>query len=133
MVVKGGGDIFKAQMLCYDRFVSQTTSHPDIIFDRCLMILQKNAGFNLQMLLPAQPECVILNTIWDDLDIGMLRSQEHIFVQNVFLLTLLALAAMVMDTLTHPERAEINRALLLQQLDIIKQGSLAENCRTDTE
>lgn len=126
MVVSAKGDLFKAQVLCYDRFVLQASSHADVIFDRCLMILRKNSGFHLKTLLTAQSECMILDTIWDDLDTRMLRSQERTYVRNVFLLTLLALAAMVGETLSNPERAEENRALLINQLDIIRQGSLAE-------
>ena len=133
MVVRAGGDMFKTQLLCYDRFVSQTTRDPDILFDRCLKILRNNSGFSLQMILPSQPECAILKLIWDDLDLAMLRRQDRTYVQNVFLLTLLPLAAMVMDTLLCPDRAEINRGLLQQQMDIIQQGSLAEDRLADTE
>lgn len=130
MVEQAEGDLFRAQLLCYDRFVSQKSTAPDELFEKCLQVLRCNSGVHLQMLLDDGPEGTLLKAVGDKLNLTGLHSREPEQVRAVFMLTLLALAAAVMDTMMCPERAQENRAKLETQLAIIRQGSVAD-CRRD--
>lgn len=129
MVEQAEGDMFRAQLLCYDRFVTQKTTVPDALFEKCLQVLRCNSGIHLQMLLGDGPDCTILNAVGDRLDLSALNSTEPERVRAVFMLTLMALAAAVMDTMMHPDCAQENRAKLETQLEIIRQGCAAASRR----
>ncbi len=81
--------------LCYDRFVQHGPA-ADPLFERCLRILRLNSGLFLQLMLSDPPDhhC-FLESAWETLDPSALRSQEPDYVQQVFFLSLLALAAAV--------------------------------------
>ena len=122
------GDLFQTQILCFERIAS-LGSAADVLFDRCIRILRLNPGLLPQVAMENQPVCHILDAVWDQIDTSNLRSQEHTFVSQTFMLTLVSLAFTVMDCLTAPENVEQYRQALLTRLDIIKRGSLAESSR----
>lgn len=123
MVAQGGGDLFRTQLLCYDRFVQQGPS-ADLLFDRFIRVLQLNSWLHLQMMTMNHPDRCMLETIWDQLDLSDLRSRDKEFVRHIFFLALVALATAVKDTLASPEDAPLHREALRQRLSIIRCGSV---------
>ena len=58
------------------------------------------------------------------MDVSGFRSQEPEFVAQVMTLSLMSLAAAVVDTATHPEKAQEYRNMLALRLEIIRGGSV---------
>ena len=58
------------------------------------------------------------------MDVSGFRSQEPEFVAQVMTLSLMSLAAVVVDTATHPEKAQEYRNMLALRLEIIRGGSV---------
>lgn len=127
---QAGGDIFKTQIMCFDRVVSPERAS-DVLFERCLKILRLNPGLLPRVAMEGRLMGSILEGVWNLLDKSALRSQEDAFVGHTFGLTLVALAVAAAACLEAPQHVELHRQALLMQLDIIKQGSLAESCRTE--
>lgn len=123
IVVCCGGDLFRTQLMCFDRFVQQGPT-ADPLFNRCLQVLRLNSGLHLQMLPIDHPDHCMLRALWDQLDLSSFRRQDWDSVSQVFYLSLLALAAAVKDTLATPEDAPRHRRELCLRLEILKYGSL---------
>ena len=123
--IQSDGDLFRTIPLCYDRFVQHGPA-ADPLFERCLRILRLNSGLFLQLMLSDPPDhhC-FLESAWETLDPSALRSQEPDYVQQVFFLSLLALAAAVKDTLAAPDEVDRHRRGLQLRLEILQHGSLS--------
>ena len=117
------GDIFTLQLSCFDRFLLQQKNE-DPVLARFMRFLRINPGLDAQKLLGAKPDCPILKRIWPDVDVSGFRSQEPEFVAQVMTLSLMSLAAAVVDTATHPEKAQEYRNMLALRLEIIRGGSV---------
>lgn len=117
------GDIFTLQLSCFDRFLLQQKNE-DPVLARFMRFLRINPGLDAQKLLGARPDCPILKRIWPDVDVSGFRSQEPEFVAQVMTLSLMSLAAAVVDTATHPEKAQEYRNMLALRLEIIRGGSV---------
>lgn len=91
-----------------------------------MRILRLNSGLFLQLMLSDPPDhhC-FLESAWETLDPSALRSQEPDYVQQVFFLSLLALAAAVKDTLAAPDEVDRHRRGLQLRLEILQHGSLS--------
>lgn len=124
------GDIFRAQMLCFDRVASRGRTS-DILFERCIRILRHNPGLLPRVAMEGKLMKTLLENVWGLIDRSMLRSQEDAFVCHTFGLTLVALAVAAAACLEAPEDITNHRQALEIQLNIIKQGSLADACRTE--
>ena len=119
-----GGDIFRTQLHCFDRFVREGGERADRMFERCVKILRMNTGLHLQMIAIDKVSDAMLEGVWGKLDTTRFRSREPEFVKQVFLMTLMALAGAVMDSLLHPELAAERQRELETRMDIIRNGSL---------
>lgn len=117
------GDIFALQLACFDQFLRQQKDE-DPVLARFMKFLRINPGLDAQKLLGARPDCPILKTVWPDVDTSSFRSQEPEFVAQVMTLSLMSLAAVVVDTAIHPERGEEYRNVLAMRLEIIRSGSV---------
>ena len=124
LVVQAGGDLFRTHLLCFDSFVHQRNTE-DPVLGRCLRIVQLNPEMFSQILLSTPPERCFLDAAWRQIDLSAFRSRDPDYVHQVFLLSLLALAAAVKDTLAHPENSARCRRELQQRLEIIQNGCLA--------
>lgn len=122
------GDFFKTQLICFDRIATFGRA-ADPLFDRCLQVIRLNPGLLPQVAMEGKLMCRMLEHVWDLLDTSVLRTQEKDFVAHTFALSLIALAIAVAACLESPEQAEEHRKALQFQLDIIKNGSLAPECR----
>lgn len=122
---KNRGDIFALQMECFDTFLNQMED-ADPVLERFLCFLRINPGLDAQKLLGDRAERPILEKIWPDVDVSCFRQQEQAFVGQVLTLSLMSLAAMVVDSVLHPERTEEYRKELALRLDIIRRGSVKE-------
>ncbi|MBE6963942.1 MAG: TetR/AcrR family transcriptional regulator [Ruminococcaceae bacterium] len=125
---KAEGDIFRTQLLCFDR-VATHGSAADLLFERSLRIVRKNPGLLPQAAMQEQVLYRIFAEVREDMDVSLLRQQDETFVWHTFALAIVAVAIAVVACLENPEKAESIRCGLVTQLDIMKNGSLAEPCR----
>ena len=128
IVIQAKGDLFRAQMMCYDR-IANLGSAADLLFDRCLRILRLNPGLLPQVAMEDHLICRVIGGVWDQIDVSGFRSTDQEVVMQAFALSLVSLAIAVMDCLSGPENAAEHRRALETRLEIIKNGSLAQHCR----
>ncbi len=120
-----GGDIFQAQLDCFDRFISKAPAlDPTLV--RCVKFVRNNQGLDLQKLLPTHPGQRLLDGIWDLTDLSGLRDPSPEYARNVYCLLMTALGRTFMDTMLRPEDWRTYREDLVTQLEIIKHGSLQD-------
>lgn len=119
------GDIFQAQLECFDRLTSQELKN-DPVLVRCLKFLKKNQGVDIQKMLPTRPGQRLMDGLWDVMDLSALRRQDREYARNVFSLLMAALGSSLMDTMCQPEDWRECREELVMKLEIIKNGCLAE-------
>jgi len=125
ILTQAEGDLFKAQLLCFDR-VAAYGSAADVLFDRSIRILQKNPGILPQTAAKERVLHRLFTEVGEELDVSCLRSDAPAFAEQAFALTLIALAMAVVSCLETPENAGHIRETLVMQLEIIRQGSLAD-------
>jgi len=130
IMTDAGGDMFQTQIKCFER-VASYGSAADVLFGRCVRVLQLNPGLLPQIAMEGNLVGRMFDSVWDQLDVSDFCKQERGFVGQVFMMSLVPLAVSVMTCLTAPEYAEQARQALMAQLDIIKHGSLAEPRRAD--
>lgn len=118
-----GGDIFQAQLDCFDRFISKAPAlDPTLV--RCVKFVRNNQGLDLQKLLPTHPGQRLLDGIWDLTDLSGLRDPSPEYARNVYCLLMTALGRTFMDTMLRPEDWKTYREDLVTQLEIIRHGCL---------
>jgi len=118
-----GGDIFQAQLDCFDRLASGELSG-DPTMERCMTLLRLNQGMDLQKLLPTRPGQRLLDGLWDLMDLSGLREPGQEYGRLVFSLLMAALGSAFMDTLLRPEDKAVYREELARKLEIIRRGSV---------
>jgi len=121
---EAGGDIFRTQILCFDR-VARLGSAADVLFERALKVVQRNPGLLPRTAMAENVVHRIYASVKDVMDVSTLRGHEDLFVGHIFGLTLVTLAIAVAACLEAPEKTGQLRQGLMIQLDIIRQGSLA--------
>jgi len=117
-------DVFDEMVKVYDYFANRSADATPLL-DRCIRILQVNAGLGLEKIFLGNTEKQTLNPIWERLNAANLRRKDAEFVRRVFTMSAMAIGSAIADSLTHPERNEENRQELIECLEIIKYGSLA--------
>lgn len=122
---KTGGDVFQAQLACFDGLTSIQDLTKDPILARCVRFLKNNQGVDVQKLVPGQPGRRLLDDLWDQLDLRQFRRQDREYVFNVFALLMAALGSAFMDALCHLEDRDACREALILRLEIIKNGCLS--------
>lgn len=119
-----GGDMFQAQLDCFDRLTSR-----DLLLDpmltRCVKFIRNNQGVDIQKLMPTCPGRRLLDGLWDVLDLHRLRRTDQDYGRTVFSLLMAALGSAFMDTMLRPEDRELYRQELAAKLEIVKYGGLA--------
>lgn len=118
-----GGDIFQAQLDCFDHFTGQETAL-DPMMDRCMSFIRNNQGVDIQKFLPTRPGQRLLDGIWDLTDLSGLRDPSPEYGRIVFCLLMAALGSAFMDTVLCPEEQALYREELAAKLEIVKHGSL---------
>lgn len=121
------GDIFALQLKCFDEFLRQR-ENADPVLERFMRFLRINPGLDSQKILGDRGKCILLETIWPDMDRSRLRSGEKDFVAQVLALSLGSLAGAVVDSALHFERSEAIRKELALRLDIVRRGSEKGEC-----
>ena len=116
-----GGDIFQAQLDCFDRLAS---GNPlcDPVMERCVKFMRLNQGMDIQKLLPTRPGQRLLDGLWDLMDLSRLRSRNPEYVRIVCSLLMAALGSAFMDALLRPEERRSCREELATKLEIVKTG-----------
>jgi len=120
-----GGDIFQAQLDCFDRLASGKLPE-DPTMERCMAILRLNQGMDLQKLLPTRPGQRLLDGLWDVMDLSALREPGQEYGRTVFSLLMAALGSAFMDALLCPEERWAYRRELAAKIEIIRHGSLPD-------
>lgn len=118
-----GGDIFQAQLDCFDRMTSQETVL-DPMMKRCVDFIRNNQGVDVQKFLPTRPGQRLLDGLWDVMDLSGLRRMDEDYGRTVFSLLLAALGSACMDAMLCPEDRAVQREELAAKLEIVKHGSL---------
>lgn len=124
-----GGDIFQAQLDCFDRLTSQDLTL-DPVLERCVKFLHNNQGVDIHKLLPTCPGQRLLDGLWEAIDFSGLRQLDQEYSRSVFSLLSAALGSAFMDTMLCPEDWRLYREDLVRKLEIIKHGCLAERRTT---
>lgn len=119
------GNIFKTQQLAFDSFISEKLGQ-DPLFERCLRLLQLNPGLPMQLTVMEAKDSPILAGVRDLLDVSALVRQDDEYLNQLFYMTLMALAIAVRDQLLVPAGVERHRQALLLRLEIIQNGSLKQ-------
>lgn len=122
---ENGGDIFQAQLDCFDRFTRKDRTL-DPMFLRCVRFVRYNQGLDIQKLLPTCPGQRLLDGLWDVMDFSALRNPEPEYGRTVFSLLMAALGNACMDTMLRPEEQARCREVLAMKLEIIKYGCFRE-------
>ena len=118
---KSGGDFFKTQLMCFESFAHQG-GEKDVLFNRCIQVLRLNPGLHMQMIMQEQPRNHLLAEFGKTADLFSFGDEE--MAREAFMLSLLALAGAVMDSLGQPERVDEYQRQLELRLNIIKWGCL---------
>ena len=122
MLKANGGDIFQAQLDCFDRMSCQDL---DPVMERCMMFVKNNQGMDIQKLLPTRPGQRLLDGLWDVIDLSLFREPTQEYGRIVFCLLMAALGSAFMDAMLIPEERALYRQELAAKLEIVKHGSLA--------
>jgi hypothetical protein len=77
-------------------------------------------------MMDGHPGRLLLEQIYDDLDLSLLVRRDPAFVHQVFSLTAMALGSAIMDSLLDPSHTKEYRQELEQRLEIIQHGCLAQ-------
>lgn len=129
VVRQAEGNLFKAQELAFEGFTSEALKE-DPLFERCLRLLQLNPGLPMRLMEEESRESPILTGIRDLLDLSMLARQDDEYLNQLFYMSLMALAIAVRDQLIAPEQAADHSRALRLRLDIIQNGCLNRAART---
>ena len=116
-----GGDFFRTQLLCFESFAHHGAGK-DELFNRCVQVLRLNPGLHMQMIMEEQPRNQLMADFGKTADLSPFGDEET--AREAFMLSLLALAGAVMDSLGQPERIDEYQRQLEIRLNIIKWGSL---------
>ena len=123
------GNIFQTQLLCFDKVLIRKETDP--VFARGMEILQQNPRFMAQAIVEGQ----VCHHLWDSVaqyvDLAMFRQRDEALARETFVMSLIALVQAMTDAMPHPERLEACRSELLLRLDILKNGCLERNDRTE--
>lgn len=118
-----GGDIFRAQLDCFDRMTAQDRAL-DPVMERCMTFMKNNQGMDIQKLLPTRPGQRLLDGLWDVIDLSPLREPTQEYGRIVFCLLMAALGSAFMDAMLCPEDRAFFRQELAAKLEVVKYGSL---------
>lgn len=119
-----GGDIFQAQLDCFDRMTSRDHLTLDPMLTRCVKLIRNNQGVDIQKLLPTRPGQRLMDGLSDLMDLSSLQDRRPEYGKVVFSLLMAALGSAFMDTMLRPEDRKLYREDLVLKLEIIKHGSL---------
>ena len=118
---RSGGDFFKTQLVCFESFARRGAGK-DVLFNRCIQVLRLNPGLHMQMIMEEDPRNQLLADFGKTADLSSFGDEET--AREAFMLSLLALAGAVMDSLGQPERIDAYQRQLEIRLNIIKWGCL---------
>ena len=119
-----GGDLFRAHLAAFDEVLDEGP-HRLPYAAGFLRILRMNPDLDLQKIMDRRPGRQILRAVYDELDLTGFCSREQHFVEQVFVLSGMALASAVMDVLIDPDHRETIREELEERMEIIRRGCLA--------
>ena len=123
MLTANGGDMFQAQLDCFDRMTAPEPAL-DPMMERCMSFVRNNQGVDLQKFLPTRPGQRLLDGLWDVMDLSALREPTQEYGRIVFCLLMAALGSACMDAMLIPEEWDHHREELAAKLEIVRRGSL---------
>lgn len=118
------GDVFEMPLLMFDQLIG-ADGEPAAELAPCVRILKLNQSMDMQGLLGGKAECV-LPLLLERIDREKLGRQDEAFVMNVFHLLIFALVCSMMETLWDKNKRAAQRRLLVDRIDIIRNGSMKD-------
>ena len=119
------GDIFQTQVRCFDRVVRERNLTP--LFAKGMEIMQLNPTFLMEVIVEKEMAYHVWESAREQIDHRMFRDTEA--EKQAFAMSLVFLVMSMRGALAQPERIEPCRQELLLRLEILKNGSLAAECR----
>ena len=115
------GDIFQAQLHCYNRVVKERNLTP--LFTKGLAIVRRNPMFLMEAIAKKEMADNVWESARDHIDHEMFRDVET--EKQAFIMSLIMLVMTMSDAVAHADRAERCRNDLILRLELLKHGSLA--------
>ena len=115
------GDMFRAQLRCYDLVLQQER---DAQFARSLELLQRNPVFMVQQIVETRMAYGIWEAVKEHVDITMFRNADEEVARQTLVMSLVILVMTMTDAAARPEEAALCRRTLLTRLEILKHGSV---------
>ena len=130
LIREARGDVFQATVMGYDLFAGRMRENSTWALNRCFSVLRLNSGMDLESILigrpgeRSDPEQYITHELLQELDLTALRRRDAPFVSRMCCLTGMCLGSALMESLTKPEHAARARENLIEELKIIRRGSV---------
>ena len=122
MLLSVQGDMFQIPLLCLNRFFQH--GNTDRPLARCIRMLRINPGMDIQHLIPGNLDH-LPESILSCIDRSTLRQRDLGFVEQVFVLLLMATGSAIVATLLDLAQGETQRSILQTRVDIIRLGAQA--------
>ena len=122
-----GGDMFRTQISCFDMVVQGGRS--DAHFARGVALMGLNPVFLVQQIVENRVAYHIWDTVKEHVDVTMFRNEDEELARQTLVMSLVTLVMTMTDAVARPDEAEACRRVLLTRMDILKHGSLKEDCR----
>ena len=123
------GDVFAMPLRMYDLLID-ANGDPVPALAPCVQILKLNQSMDVQGLLSGKAE-VVLPQLLEKIDRSQFCRQDESFVFNVFHLLIFALVTAMMETLWDREKRAQQRLILVDRIDIIRNGSVNAGMKGD--
>ena len=127
ILIKMDGDIFRAQIACFERVIYQKNLDP--LFERGMEILRQNPRFMAQAIVEGQVCQYLWDSVRDQVNLALFRGENH--GKQAFVMSLIALVQAMTDAMSRPEEMDLCRQELLLRLDILRFGCLADPCQAN--
>ena len=115
------GDMFRAQLRCYDLVLQQER---DAQFARSLELLQRNPVFMVQQIVETRMAYGIWEAVKAHVDLTMFRNADEEVARQTLVMSLVILVMTMTDAAARPEEAALCRQTLQTRLEILKHGSV---------
>ena len=119
---ENGGDMFRAQIRCFDLVIRGHAHDPQ--FAKGMELLRLNPVFLSQQIVENQVICCIWDEVKAQVDVSMFRNEDEELAKQTLLMSLVMLVMTLTDAMARPEEADECRRVLLMRMDVLKHGSL---------
>lgn len=119
---ENGGDMFRAQIRCFDLVIRGYDRDPQ--FTRGMELLRLNPVFLTRQIVENQVIDCIWEAVKDHVDVAIFRNEDKELAKQTMIMSLVMLVMTMSDAMARPDEADTCRKELLMRMDILKHGSL---------